>query len=710
MQLATALEALRQYFGYEDFRPMQAKVIEQLYAGKDAVVLMPTGGGKSICYQIPAITQKGVGIVVSPLIALMRDQVEGLKANGIRAAFLNSSLHASDQQVVEQLLFQGEVDLLYISPEKLVSHGFSPLLKRLDICLFAVDEAHCISSWGHDFRPEYTRLAFLKRDFPQVPMVALTATADRLTRKDIVTQLQLQSPKVFLASFDRPNISLNVRPGQKRLEQILEFLSARRDQAGILYCLSRKSTEKMAIKLQRAGFRAEAYHAGLKSEERDQVQDGFINDRIDIVCATIAFGMGIDKSNIRWVIHYNLPKNVEGYYQEIGRAGRDGLPAEALLFYSFSDVNLLRDILSQGESDQMELQLAKLDRMRQYADAPTCRRKILLAYFNETMEADCGNCDNCKNPPIFVDGTVIAQKALSAVYRLRQQAPLNLVVDVLRGSGRKEIQQLGYHQIKTFGAGRDISQADWQQYLAQLINLGLLDIAYDRNQALQLNDASKEVLFEGKKVSLVQPAALRKRREEEKSRLRSRSETERQQDALFELLRQVRKQLAQEHGLPPYLIFNDVSLKEMAAKRPISDEDMLAIEGVNPRKLQRYGDLFKEEILGFVKQNVRKGAGESSRLSLELFRKHRSVEAVANERELALRTIYSHLAEAYQAGEDLDISPLISPQELSQVIALLPKMEQPFRLKPLFEALHEQISYEKIQLAIAHYHRTVSLY
>ncbi|HKK74206.1 MAG TPA: DNA helicase RecQ, partial [Saprospiraceae bacterium] len=511
-----AHEALKKYFGYDQFRPMQGEIIQSVFSGKDTIVLMPTGGGKSICYQIPAIVMPGTCIVISPLISLMKDQVEGLKSNGVSAAFLNSSLSSKEVRAVEESLLAQELDLLYISPEKITSGGFLPFLKKVKINLIAIDEAHCISAWGHDFRPEYTKLKFLKTQFKGTPLIALTATADKLTRKDIQKQLNLKKPEAFIASFDRPNLSLNVRPGQKRFEQILEFIRTHPDQSGIIYCLSRKSTEKIAQKLSDKGITAEAYHAGLSPNERSLVQENFINDTTPIVCATIAFGMGIDKSNVRWVIHYNLPKNIEGYYQEIGRAGRDGVPADTLLFYSFQDVSMLQEILGNNQSEHSELQLAKLDRMRQYAESPTCRRRMLLSYFGEDLEKDCGNCDVCHDPPESIDGTVIAQKALSAIYRLQQKHSMGTVIDVLRGSSRQELINAGLHKVKTYGAGRDIPYSHWQQYLLQLLNQGYIEIAYHQRNRILLTEASKKVLFENRPVSLVMPATIRKRQEKAK--------------------------------------------------------------------------------------------------------------------------------------------------------------------------------------------------
>lgn len=419
MNINAAKEALKQYFGYDQFRPLQEEIIERVLDKKDALVLMPTGGGKSICYQIPAIIQEGICIVVSPLIALMKDQVEGLRANGVAAAFLNSSLSGSEQMAIESQAMKGQLKLLYVSPERLLSSNFLNMLSTLSISLIAIDEAHCISAWGHDFRPEYTQLKFLKERYPDVPLIALTATADKITRKDIASQLTLNNPEYFIASFDRPNLGLTVMPGRNRYALIVDFVKKRPNQSGIIYCLSRKSTEDMASKLKNDGFSAHCYHAGLPPKIRAKAQENFINDKTTIICATVAFGMGIDKSNVRWIIHYNMPKNIESYYQEIGRAGRDGLQGDTLLFYSYGDVIQLRKFLD--ESGQKEVQLAKLKRMQQYAEAFVCRRKILLSYFGEDLAENCNNCDICQNPPRQFDGTVLAQKALSAITRLTKK-------------------------------------------------------------------------------------------------------------------------------------------------------------------------------------------------------------------------------------------------------------------------------------------------
>ncbi len=708
MTVATAKDALKKYFGYDQFRSMQREIIETIYSKADALVLMPTGGGKSICYQIPAVTMEGLCIVVSPLISLMKDQVEGLRANGVSAAFLNSSLSAAEQNQVEHDIYNGNIKLLYVSPEKLVSQSFFPLLQQSKINLFAVDEAHCISSWGHDFRPEYKKLQFLKKQFPGIPLVALTATADKVTRRDIIKQLGLGNPRVFLDSFDRPNISLTVRPGQKKFEQILDFIAKHPGQAGIIYCLSRKSTEELASKLRKSKIDAEAYHAGRSAEERSKVQEDFIKDDTLIVCATIAFGMGIDKSNVRWVIHYNLPKNMEGYYQEIGRAGRDGAKADAMLFYSFRDVMVLREILSNNNSENEAVQLSKLERMQQYADSLICRRKILLNYFGENLEKDCGNCDVCKNPPQHFNGTVIAQKALSAVTRVGERVGIRLLIDILRGSQRREVLENRYDKIKTYGMGADISAYDWQHLIAQLINLGLLEIAYDQRNVLKLTAQSKAVLFDGKQVQLVRMADIKQRQEAEKSKVKKPSVKERVRDELFEVLRKLRREIARKSGIPPYLVFSDASLEEMAASRPISEFDFSMISGVGEKKLNQYGKIFMDAILDFVSKKSDDGVkvdGATQLATFQLYNRGFSPEQIALQRGIGEQTIYDHLVKMYAKGYNIDIKRFVSSKEVGQVVRVVSSLEPPYKLKEIFDALNGTLSYPKIRFSLAYYYK-----
>ncbi|MEZ4988696.1 MAG: RecQ family ATP-dependent DNA helicase [Saprospiraceae bacterium] len=579
---------------------------------------------------------------------------------------------------------------------------FAPLLQRAKVCLFAIDEAHCVSAWGHDFRPEYTQLQFLKKQFPHIPIIALTATADRITRQDIIEQLCLQDPAVFIASFDRPNLSLEVRPGQKRKEQMLQFIRQHPGQSGIIYCLSRKTTERVAEDLNFAGIKAAAYHAGMDSRDRAAVQNAFIRDETPIICATIAFGMGIDKSNVRWIIHYNLPKNLEGYYQEIGRAGRDGLAADTLLFYSYQDVMMLTEMLGKTENGQTEVQLAKLDRMKQYAESMACRRRILLNYFNEDHQQDCGNCDICRNPPTAFDGTTIAQKALSAVFRLREQVGMNMLVDVLRGSGRRDIVEKGYDKIKTFGAGRDLTTYDWMQYLAQLVNLGYLDIAYEQFGVLRLTPASHRVLFEQEAVKLVRTTTVKERQEKEKAAVATKTQAERVRDELFEVLRQLRRQISQEKGIPPYLVFSDATLEQMAAAKPVTQTEMAAISGVGVQKLQLYGDIFLSAVLDFLSQKGRARPGSSQLISLELFRQGKSIAEIAEQRNLVASTIHAHLFTCYTGGEDLEVARIVSNDIIALVEDKVPYLEKPVTLKAVYELFDEQIPYEQLRFAMAY--------
>lgn len=724
MNLAKAQAALKKYFGYDQFRPMQAEIIESIYQGKDALVLMPTGGGKSLCFQIPALTMEGACVVVSPLIALMKDQVEGLLANGVRAAFLNSTLDSVETRNTEDDFFNGKIDLLYVSPEKVVSQNFLPLLQRSKISLFAIDEAHCISAWGHDFRPEYAQLRFLKQQFPKVPTVALTATADKVTRRDIIEQLGLREPQTFLASFDRPNISLEVRPGQKRIEQILNFIAQRPGQSGIVYCLSRKSTEELAAKLVAKGIRAACYHAGMSDSVRSETQEAFINDRTPVICATVAFGMGIDKSNVRWIIHYNLPKNMESYYQEIGRCGRDGSRADALLFYSYGDVAVLQDILYKNESGNIEIQLAKLERMQQYAEAMACRRRILLSYFSEELNHNCNNCDICSDPPQHFDGTVIAQKALSAAYRLREEAGVGMLIDVLRGSGKKEVFEKGYQDLKTYGAGRDIGYGEWQHYLHQLVNLGYVELAPDRHHVVCLTPASHRVLFENEKVELVRMATVKERMDAEKAKVKTTRERQRSRGDLFEELRQLRLRLSQKQGVPPYIIFSDATLEEMAAVMPQNEYELQDISGVGEKKMQQYGMDFLQAIANyaaqsglpqrssrtdelFTKKAVPKAPKPKSpgtlKVTLEFFNEGIAPEIIARERNLSVGTIYSHLLQLFEAGEDIPIKKLATAEQIRQVKAVLPKGETPpYRLQPIYDACGGTIRFEVIRMILAH--------
>lgn len=713
MNLTTAKNALKKYFGYDAFRPLQAEVIQSVYDGKDVILLMPTGGGKSVCFQVPAVTMEGACVVISPLISLMKDQVEALRANGIRAAFINSSISYKEQQDIENQLFNGHLDLLYTSPEKVVSQDFMPLLRSSKINLIAIDEAHCISAWGHDFRPEYRKLSFLKKQFPNIPFIAVTATADKVTRKDIAKQLGLMSPERFVASFDRPNLSLEVRPGRKRIEQILHFIKERPNQSGIIYCLARKTTEDLCGKLLNAGVKADFYHAGMSASDRDKVQTEFINDTTPIICATIAFGMGIDKSNVRWVIHYNLPKNIEGYYQEIGRAGRDGTNSDTLLFYSGADVATYRKFIDEmSDAQQRQISSAKLDRMYQYATSLICRRKILLNYFNEHMAENCGNCDICNDPPQMMDGTVIAQKAMSAVARLKEQVSMGLLVDILRGSRSSTILSRGYDKIKTYGAGKDIRTQDWFFYMEQIVNQGLLEIAYDDHSKVKLTEASKAVLFNGVKVEMVQAEVVQKRKEKEEAKTRERtrkvSDRQRVRDELFEHLRKLRLRIARKKGVPPYIVFTDATLEELAAEKPKNAAEMSMISGIGEAKLRDYGREFLDAIQDFLLEKKGEGVrvkGSTYLETLQLYKQGLSPDMIAAQRGISSVTVFSHLAYLYEKGEQINIFKYVDKATVTKVAEVLQDMDEPYQLKPIFDVLNEEVEYEKIRLSIAYFNK-----
>ncbi len=600
-------EILKQYFGYETFRPLQEEVINSILSKKDTVVLMPTGGGKSVCFQIPALLEEGVCIVISPLIALMKDQVLALKANGIAAAALNSTLSAEDSEQVLRDCVEGKIKLLYLAPERLMSE-LSFLKSEVKISFIAIDEAHCISAWGHDFRPEYTQLHTIRDFFPGIPVIALTATADKITRRDIILQLKMDAPNVFIASFDRPNISLNVRKGisgKDRIEEIARYIKSKKDEAGIIYCLSRKSTEELAEKLRKLGIEAACYHAGLSNEIRDRTQDDFINDRKRIICATIAFGMGIDKSNVRFVIHYNLPKNMEGYYQEIGRCGRDGTPADAILYYNVGDLIMLTQFAQDGKL--AELNIAKLQRMQQFAEANNCRRKILLTYFGETATENCGNCDSCKNPRPIFDGTRIAQMALSASTRCNQEVGVNMLIDVLRGSTRSEVMEKNYHTLKTYGVGKQNSFKEWQQFILQLINLGVFEIAFDEGYTLKITDFGKEILAGKQTLQLteVERESITEKRTRKKKLIEDIEKVIQTADEqLFQELRQTRLYISKAEKVPPYVIFSDATLRAMAASLPLTSHELLDVSGVGKRKLELYGEDFLNVIRKFTSSDL----------------------------------------------------------------------------------------------------------
>lgn len=694
MDSAVLHTQLKEHFGFEKFRPHQEAIIQTVLSGKDALAIMPTGGGKSICFQLPALLLPGITVVVSPLIALMKDQVDSLKANGIAACFINSTQNEQEQHLLIDGLRDNSIKLVYVAPESLsyLDNAFN----SLQISLIAIDEAHCISAWGHDFRPAYTNLGYLKNRFPTTPVLALTATADKATRTDIAQQLQLNDPTIYVSSFDRKNLSLEVRPALDRVRQIIDFVESKSNESGIVYCLSRKTTEELAQKLQQKGINAKAYHAGLDANLRSKTQEDFINDDCPIVCATIAFGMGIDKSNVRWVIHYNLPKNIEGYYQEIGRAGRDGLPSETILFESYADVIQLQKFAGEGLNS--EVQLAKLERMKQYADALSCRRKILLSYFGELVTENCGNCDICKNPPVFFDGTILAQKALSAIVRLKEQEPLSVIIDFLRGSKNAYMYEKQYQDLKTYGIGVDISWYDWNQYLIQLINLGYCEIAFHQNNKILLTAFARKVLFEGQKVQLTSVVKKAVDYNESKS-VKKRSTAK----SLFDILRELRYAISKEEGVPAYAIFNDATLRQLENVRPMSESEFLTIDGVGKAKLEKYGAAFINAITTFqqIKNVKAKKEGSTYKVTLELYQKGISVDEIASQRKLGISTVLSHIAKLYLDGHISDISAFVSFEEVNQIKAAQTAIEPTTALKPYFDYFEEQMPYEKIRMGLA---------
>ena len=606
-------QILKKYFGYDSFRPNQEEIIRNVLQGRDVLVLMPTGGGKSLCYQIPALMLEGTTVVISPLLSLMKDQVDALVESRIYAAALNSNNTDEENLTIRQDCIRGKVKILYISPERLLAE--IPFLSRyVRVALFAVDEAHCISQWGHDFRPEYTQLGILHHEFAHVPVMALTATADKVTREDIQKQLNLVDPCIFISSFDRPNLSLEVRRGYRMREKhlaILNFISRRPDQSGIIYCMSRKNTETVAAMLQEHDINVAVYHAGLSTEERARTQEAFLNDHVQIVCATVAFGMGINKSNVRFVIHYNLPKSIECFYQEIGRAGRDGMPSDTLLFYSFGDLAQLTRFAS--DSGQKRMNLERLQRMQEYAEASVCRRRILLNYFGEQTDCDCGNCDVCKHPPLRFDGTVLVQKALSALVRTDQKIGFTMLVDVLRGNMTQEIVSRQYDRIKTFGVGHDVPARDWHDYLLQMLQLGLIEIAYDENSHLKVTEAGWQVLY-GKSVAQLS-VIVRDEQFDRNSKPKRRNTVQAvkvkdtskvgdellsENQDLFDALRDLRKKLADEQGFPPYIILSDKVLYLLCQIRPVTLDAFGMISGIGEYKKQKYGEAFIRLIRTFA--------------------------------------------------------------------------------------------------------------
>ena len=691
-----ALSLLQATFGYDEFRHSQHDVIQELLKGNDALVLMPTGGGKSLCYQIPALVLDGVAIVVSPLIALMQDQVDALQQLGIKAAFLNSSLSANEARDVEQQVLNGELDLVYVAPERLLSERMLALLDRCRLSLFAIDEAHCVSQWGHDFRVEYQQLKILHDRYPNTPRIALTATADRRTREEIITQLALEDAQVFINSFDRPNIQYAISEGNDPKQRLWRFIETNHPgDAGIVYCLSRKKVEATAEWLSKQGRVALPYHAGLSSQLRQTNQQRFLREESVIIVATIAFGMGIDKPDVRFVAHLSLPKSVEAYYQETGRAGRDGEPASAWMAYGLQDVITLRQFTQNSTADEAHKRVEhhKLESMLGLCELITCRRHALLGYFEEDSSARCGNCDNCLKPPEKWDATVAAQKALSCVYRTQQRFGVNYLIDVLRGKTDDRIQSNGHDQISTFGVGDEFSVTEWRTIFRQLIALGFLDIDAGGYGTLCLTDKCRPLLKGEQNLDLRKPS-------EEEKVLRGKKDkhTVRPQDqALWDALRALRSSLAAESGVPPYVIFHDATLLEMLKRRPGNNGDMRAISGVGEQKLARYGQAFLNEIaLHPLAELLNNRLSDTVNETLMLYQQGLPIEQIALQRDAKISTVYTHLADAIEVGL-LDVLEVLEldKDEYNTIVLTIESMEdeEKGRLKPVYEALDENYDY-----------------
>jgi len=710
----TAIQALQKYFGYSEFRHQQEAIIQHVLNGQDVMALMPTGGGKSLCYQLPAVLMDGLTIVISPLIALMKDQVDSLNINGISAAFLNSSQSPDEQQRINNQLKNNKIKLLYLAPERLFGSGSSLMnfLKSLPVCLIAIDEAHCISHWGHDFRPEYLMLAGLKNEFPKIPIIALTATADKLTRKDILEKLNLKNPAEFISSFNRANITYRVLPKKNSFNQLLDFLENRKNDSGIIYCLSRKSTEALAADLKEEGYSAAAYHAGMEHADKARNQEAFLRDDIRIIVATIAFGMGINKSNVRYVVHADLPKNIESYYQETGRAGRDGLPSDALLLYSHGDAIKLKGFARvEGNEGQSAIMLKKLDDMVDYSQLQTCRRQYLMQYFGEVFPDNCGSCDVCLSEIKRFDATLIAQKALSAVSRLKERFGTGYVIDFLRGSKREKIWE-GHKQLKTYGVGADIHRADWFRYIRELVTLGYLQVTDDAYPVLKLTVKSDAVLKGLEKVELIGSQTIEERQYEPQPF----------EAGLLNELKSVRRDIAANQNVPAYLILSDAALVEMATYLPQTLDELRLISGFGDVKLARYGREFLIPVKNYCSKNglssrmeqkrskkVQKtrthGATNSNRSSntaeesFQLYRSGKTVSEIAAHRSLAATTVESHLSYYIYKGE-MDVKEMVG-EEKKLFIKDTVESYGAEKLAPLKEVLGEDYSYGEIRAVIA---------
>lgn len=705
---------LKQHFGYDSFRPLQLEIIRDVLGGRDVFALLPTGGGKSLCFQLPALAQPGLTVVVSPLIALMKDQVDSLQSSGIPATFLNSSLGKTESRERLHGLHCGHYRMLYVAPERLMLSGCLEDLKKWNPNLIAVDEAHCISEWGHDFRPEYRQLSQLRDLLPSVPFMALTATATNRVRADILKQLRLRDPSCFVASFNRPNLTYRVLPKDKPFDQVLEFLRARPRESGIIYCFSRKSAESVAERLNAHRIKARAYHAGLGAKERSANQEAFLRDEVRVICATIAFGMGINKSNVRFVVHYDLPKNIEGYYQETGRAGRDGLPSECLLLFSVADMMKQKAFIEEKTPQEQKIAREQLQQIVHYAESANCRRIDLLHYFGETYTADnCGACDNCFSPRSATDKTIATQKFLSCVYRVWEKSRLSFGVghmtEILTGVVTEKIRRLGHNQLSTYGIGNEHTRSEWNAIGRELVRLGFLQQTGEFN-TLELTEEGRAVLRERRKVMLTVPATAPD----------SKPKAPRVGDiacdeVLFDRLRQVRKRLADERNVAAYIIFSDVSLRQMARTYPATEQDFARISGVGEKKLVEFGALFLEEIDIHLRHHPRQIFADDSftlpppapvarsitptvRETLNAFQAGNSVEAIADSRNLAPSTIYDHLVVAVETGESLDLNRFFTPEQQKEITGVILKMAAGSTLTAIREALGNKYDFAPLRI------------
>ncbi|MBK9542161.1 MAG: DNA helicase RecQ [Bacteroidetes bacterium] len=723
--MKAAVAVLKEYFGFSEFRLNQEAIIRAVLQKKDVLALMPTGGGKSVCFQVPALLLDGLTVVISPLIALMKDQVDSLRLNGIEAAFLNSSQTQGEQEEIIEKLNTGKLKLLYLAPERITN--FLPFLQNLNIALFAIDEAHCISHWGHDFRPDYLSLSRLKEKFPQVPVIALTATADILTRKDILGKLNLKNPEVFISSFNRANIRYVVEKKRNHFERIVEYLNDHREDSGIIYCLSRKNTEELAAQLQEEGFVAAAYHAGLDNEIRKKRQEQFKRDELKIIVATIAFGMGIDKSNVRFILHVNLPKNIESYYQETGRAGRDGLPSEAILFFSAGDVITLKSFATiEGNEEQSKIMLSKLEQMADYAGSGKCRRETILNYFDEPFKGPCGNCDVCMQShpiPVF-DGTIIAQKVLSAVSRLKERFGIGYVIDFLKGSASEKIWE-EHRYLPTFGKGNEYTRDQWRAYIKDLLAQGYLKQSTGEFAVLQLTSAAQEVLYEGKKVLLGVFQTAKEEKEIRKERKAVSDFPSTMEKILLDELKQLRLKIANQENVPPYIVFNDSTLVELATFLPLQNDHLHAITGFGQVKIMKYGKAFLDKVKDYcfrnnletrvqeksakwkpAKEKEKQSKTSDTKLaSLELYRQGLNIDEIASKRSLSNGTIVGHLTHFILTGE-INVLKFVSKEKIAPILKAIDEHGDS-QLTVLKNALGDEYTFTEIRAVVNYRKRTV---